>query len=157
MKTVNTILGSGALLLASNAIANAQSPLLAGPLPVDAGFGAGSSVTCSATDVSPGFSPEFIGINIYDATFHLVSDKLCSGLTVGQSCASEATLISPQFGGPPSPFICIINAEDNLGNGAAVRGSICGTAANPINGLPGSPYCLQALLSNGMSGGWGPP
>jgi hypothetical protein len=48
VKTLNTILGSAALLLASNAIANADE-LLAGPLPVVAGSGPGSSVTCSAT------------------------------------------------------------------------------------------------------------
>jgi hypothetical protein len=38
-----------------------------------------------------------------------------------------------------------------------VRGSICGVAVSPINGLPGSPYCLQSLLDNDQSGGWGPP
>jgi hypothetical protein len=99
-------------------------------------------------------------MDIMDANRVSIGSRECDGLTDEFSCSVEAPITSPASGGPTSPFTCFIQAvfETNIGGlERPVRGSICGIAANPINGLPAIGYCLQALLRNFQSGGWGPP
>jgi hypothetical protein len=109
------------------------------------------SVICSAMNISD-IAGVIVTIQIIDATGGVVQGTNCSVGPQG-SCSLEAALKS---GGPPSPFKCFIHAHTNVLE-TPVRGSICGTVGDPRSGLPGSPYCLQALLDNGESGGWGPP
>src|SRR5215469_16837225 len=106
MAKLTTILGSVALLVASNAVVKADF-LLAGPLPVDAGFGTGT-VTCSAKNESA--STETIFLQIIDASAAQISDTTCSGLGLDQSCSTAVTFTA-STPAPPSPFNCFINSS----------------------------------------------
>ena len=149
MKTLNIILGSVALLVASNAVIRADT-LLAGPLPVDAGVST-AFITCAVLNTSAFLQNENIEIDIYDANFVSVTDFICSNVPPTTSCQ---TTVGIQAGGPKSPFICRVFAGAAGDAPAPVRGSICGTVSPA--GLPSNTYCLQALLNNGQSGGWTP-
>jgi hypothetical protein len=150
MNTVNTILGSVALLVASNAVVKADF-LLAGPLPLDAGVGTGT-ITCSAKNESS--STETIFLQIVDASARQIGELTCPSLGLDASCSTAVTF-SASTAAPLSPFNCFINSSvSGDGSRGAVRGSICATVY--LTGLPGSTYCLQALFNNDQSGGWTP-
>jgi hypothetical protein len=153
MKTLNTILGSVALLVASNAVVSADD-LLAGPLPVGAGVGTGT-VTCSVTNAAADFAFQQ-SIFISDANFVQIASINCGFLEPHQSCSTSVTFSPNSPTVPQSPFICQIGSIAGTSVNTRVRGSICGTVSDPQTGFPGSTYCLQALIDNGQSGGWTP-
>ena len=157
MNKLNTILGSVALLVASNAVVKADE-LLAGPLPVDPRFGTGT-VTCSANNAIGILKElETISLEIFDANNRTARVSVCTGIDARRSCSISFTF-SPISASPlpipASPFVCVISSERTVGGQpASVRGSICGTVSDPLAGLRGSTYCLQALIDNNSSNGW---
>jgi hypothetical protein len=156
MSKLTTILGSVALLVASNAVVKGDD-LLAGPLPLDVGTGTGT-VTCSATNAILAGQPiaENIQLVIFDASAAEIAFIQCSGELEVQSCSTSVTFGPNSTPVPPSPFVCRIDSASPDVPAAPVRGSICGTVNNATGFSPGSTYCLQALLDNGHSGGWTP-
>ena len=89
---------------------------------------------------------------IVDANSTTPQVKTCGPIIPGASCSVEATLTSPAAGGPASPFVCFIDNPTG-----ALRGSICGTVRRSSNRVAGEPVLPPGQLSNGMSGGSGPP
>jgi hypothetical protein len=169
MKKLNIILGSIALLLASNAVVRADS-LIAGPLPVDIAGRLSGTVTCSASNESHVL--ENIFFQIFNANGDTIHSFTCEALNPAGSCSTAVTfsrgVIQPPVALPPSsPFTCFIAALLTSGPpdaAAPLHGSICGTvstaqhdeATTVPDRVAGSTYCLQALLFNNQSGGWTP-
>ena len=150
MSKLTTILSSAALLVASNAAVKADE-LLAGPLPVDPGFGTGT-ITCLATNAS--VAAEQVGIVIIDANGNPIQPFECTLPGFGASCSTAVTVSPNDSPVPPSPYICRIASSPLTGTAPAIRGSICGTVDNLTGSSPGSTYCLQALINNNSSNGW---
>jgi hypothetical protein len=148
MKTLNTILSSVALMLASSVAVEADF-LLAGPIPANVNHG---TLTCSATNIHPDGSGlnETITFFVEDANDNdLPFTSTCpgAGLIPTASCSVTVDLgsiVTPPL--PVSPFVCNISSTNTRAplQPAPVRGSICAT-------LNDSTTCLQALLDNATS------
>jgi hypothetical protein len=139
MKSMSTILGALAVILASSGAVKADA-LLAGPLEVDEQFG---TVTCSATNA--GFEPtgtQAIFLDLQDANGKsLVPGGFNCGFKAPDQSCKQRVRLSSVAGDAPSPYTCDIFSS------GPVRGSICGEKSDAT-------YCLQALIDNGSSNGW---
>jgi hypothetical protein len=147
MSKLTTILGSAAILVASNGVVKADT-LLAGPLPVDISGAATGTITCAVTNVGANLQQENLELDIYDANFNFIDGVQCNNVGPETSCSKTVTFSNVSAPVPQSPFICRVFAGSTSAD-APVRGSICGSVYPP-----GSTYCLQALINNGSSNGW---
>jgi hypothetical protein len=133
MKTVNTLLGSVALTLASS-LAVEAGDLFAGPLQA----GSQDTITCAALNTSP--SSEDIFVTIYDNSFHAGAQLQCSTGPLQYCLVSD---VSYRLAGGNPPFNCRIGCfSSGTDTPNTCAASIC--ASQP--GMSGSgSSCLPAL------------
>jgi hypothetical protein len=139
MRTVNTILGSVALMLASSAGAEAQN-MVAGPLTAITYPG---TITCSALNTSSA-ALAVVQIRIFDrvgnppppagiATCAGQNCTTCNSLAANHTCS-----LGPIYPGETGPFSCYIYTDpDPI---APIRGALCATFSDSTACLPADEF-----------------